>query len=150
MKIKLNFLNTILILTAISISVLIFTHKSLNTTIIRNLFETMTNHISINDKEKEVANENILIKLNEYTYTNDSYSVYCPFKATVIDTNDNNIILKCDNDYYAYFENVINVNVNKFDYVDSYDELANFEDCFTMYFYKEGIKCSYEEIIRSN
>ena len=150
MKIKLNFLNTILILTAISISFLIFTHKSLNTTIIRNLFETMTNHISINDKEKEVANENILIKLNEYTYTNDSYSVYCPFKATVIDTNDNNIILKCDNDYYAYFENVINVNVNKFDYVDSYDELANFEDCFTMYFYKEGIKFSYEEIIRSN
>lgn len=149
MKIKLNFFNLILLLTAIIISMLIFNNKTMNVNLFKNLFESMTNHLNIKNKDKEVANENILIRINEYTYTNDSFSVYCPFKATIIDNFENALILKCENNYYAYFENIFNIKVNKFDYVNSYDELANFEETFTMYFYKEGIKYSYEEVIRN-
>lgn len=150
MKIKLNILNFIMIVASIIISMLIFNQKIFSNDFLKSLFETMTNHLTIDGMDKEVANENVLIKVDTYSYANNSLEVYCPFKATVIDIDNSIIVLKCENNYYAYFEDIFNIKVKKFDYVTSNDSLANYLDQFKMYFYKEGIKYSYEEVIKCN
>ena len=83
-------------------------------------------------------------------YFNESYSIHAPIKSTVIKYDESSILLKCDNSYYAYFDNLVNVNVTYLDVVEPKYSLANFIDQFTFYFYKDNVKYSYEEVMESN
>ena len=142
-----KFLNLILIIIAIIISYLMFTNKEVNFKKLHNLFNVITNYLNLGYKEKSVSSSIKFINIENDNYFNYDYQVYAPSNGTILDCNDNSIIVKCENGYLAIFENLINVNVSKFDVVYKNDRLANFIETFTFYYFLNGEKYTYEEII---
>ena len=110
----------------------------------------MSNHININKQDQLVSSTNNYIKISQYKYTNENHRVFCPFNGTVVFKSDNNLIIKCENGYYAYYSALVNIGVNKYDVISSNDALANFVNEFIFYFMKDEILYSYEEIIGIN
>ena len=88
-----------------------------------------------------------IYRLIDNFYYNDSYSIYSPFIATILEIDTDSIYLKCNNDFVVCFKNIINIKVNKYDVVDTNVKLANFIDYFQMYFIKGDKTYSYEEVI---
>lgn len=150
MKNKMKIINSILIFLLISLSCLIFQHKTINLSFLQNIFYSMIAHTSLEKGEINVSNSINFIKVSQYTYTNTSYCIYSPFKATVIEIYESSLILKSNDNLYIYYEDIFNINVKKMDYVNYDDVLANFDDVYKMYFVKEGKIYSYEEIIGNN
>lgn len=143
-------INAILIIISLFLAYNIFIKKDMDFSFLKNLYSTMTNHININKYNQTVSTINYYKKVAEYTYTNESYSVCCPYNGTIIKQNDSEIVIKCDNGYYAYYSSLINIVVRKNDVITSQDELANFIDTFNFYFKKGEQVYSYEEIVTNN
>lgn len=142
--------NFILLIIAIVISYFIFSKKEIRFNALKSLFETMTNYLNIGKQEKMVSTFSKFICVGEDCYTNDSFSIYSPKKGTVISADENSIVIKCEDNYFAYFDNLINVNVKKLDVVSSEYSLANFIDYFNFYFIYDNNKYTYEEIMENN
>ena len=107
----------------------------------------MTNHININKEEQMVSSQLNYIKIDNYTYTNENHSIYSPFSGTVVDRNNESIIIKCENGYYVFFSSLINISVRKYDVISNSDKLAEFIETFNFYLMKDGKVYSYEEIV---
>ena len=149
MKLLFKLLNAFLLVVAIIIAYCIFTKKDVNFNRLKSLFETMTNYLNIGKEDKSVSNFPKFISISDDKYYNDNYSVYTPKKGTVMYVTQNSITIKCHDNYYAYFSNVINVKVSKLDVVTDEYALANFIDYFTFYYIYNGNKYTYEEIAES-
>ena len=134
----------------ILISCLIFTNKEVKVNALKSVFEAFSNYINIGKISSPVSSINYFIHIANDKYFNESYSIHAPIKSTVIKYDESSILLKCDNSYYAYFDNLVNVNVTYLDVVEPKYSLANFIDQFTFYFYKDNVKYSYEEVMESN
>lgn len=147
MKKLIKLINFILIISALIISSLIFINKEVNLYGVKKIYNHLTNFIYIKTNESKSVSSSIkFIKIDNNKYYNDSFTIYCPYKATVIDVNESEIILKCENNYYAYFSNLASVNVSKYDFIVPEDKLAYFIDHFVFYFFKDNERYTYEEV----
>ena len=135
MKKAIKILNLFMILISLIVSGFIFVNKDYSMPISKKIYGLIDNFLFIN------ANNN---SVNNY---NDSYSIYSPFIATILEIDTDSIYLKCNNDFVVCFKNIINIKVNKYDVVDTNVKLANFIDYFQMYFIKGDKTYSYEEVI---
>lgn len=149
MKNKIKIINVWLIILSLIISTLIFNYKTMNITFINNVFSSMINHTHLGKQDSSVSNNLNYIRIADNTYTNASYCVYSPFIATVIEVNESSIVLKNHDNIYIFFENIININVKRLDYVNCDDILANFIDNYKLYFIKNNECLTYEEIFRN-
>lgn len=145
MKNKIKIVNLFLLFISVVLSCVLFNNKTFNFDVFNKLFITMSNHMNINDKEDDVSFINNYIKVNEYTYTNDTCCVYLPLNATVIEVGEDYVTLKGMNNIYFFYKNLVNICVGKLDCLNQNDLIGNFIDTFTFYLYKEGKLISYEE-----
>ena len=143
-------INILFLIVSLFLAYNIFIKKDTDFSFLKNLYTTMTNHININKQDQTVSTLNYYLKVKNYTYTNESYSVYCPYNGTVVKQTNSEIIIKCDNGYYAFYSSLINVAVKKNDVITTQDQLANFIDTFNFYFMKGEHIYSYEEIVTNN
>lgn len=150
MKKAIKILNVLMIIISLALSGLIFINKDYSLTTIKKIYNVFDNFLLLNDSNKTVSSQMNFIKINENYYYNDSYCVYSPFKATVINYDKNSIYLKCDNSYIACLKNLINVNVSKYDVVVKGDKLANFVDYFELFFIKGESVYSYEQVLENH
>ncbi len=141
--------NFLLLIIAILISYFIFSRKEIRFNALKTLFEAMTNYLNIGRQEKTVSASSKFIYVDTDCYTNDSYSIYSPIKGTVVQVDESSLIIKCENNFYAYFDNLVNINVKKLDVVSCDDSLANFIDYFNFYFMYNNTKYTYEEIMEN-
>ena len=144
---KLKIINKILCVFVVVISCLIFNNKVIDVDFLYNAYISMINHTNLNEKDKSVSNQLNFIKVSDFTYTNESFTLYCPFSSTVIEIYENSLILKTSKGLLLVFDNLINIKVNKLDYVYENDILANFISEFNFYVIKGGEYISYEEVI---
>lgn len=142
----LKIINIFLVIIALILAYLIFIKKDLHLEKLNNYFHALTNYLNILNKPTTVSNTNKFIHLDNDIYYNEDYQIYSPYYGTILKVSDHEITIKCNNGYLAYFENIINVNVNIFDVVNKDDSLANFIDNFTFYLTYDGKKYSYYEI----
>ena len=147
MKKAIKILNLFLILISLIASGFIFVNKDYSMPISKKIYGLIDNFLFINANNNSVNNSLNYIKLKDNFYYNDSYSIYSPFVATILEIDTNSIYLKCNNDFVVCFKNIINIKVNKYDVVDTNVKLANFIDYFQMYFIKGDKTYSYEEVI---
>ena len=138
---RLKIVNALLIIVSMILSLMMFTNKNVDFDFLNNLFNKMTSHMKI-IKEKEVSSINYFNYLDKYIYTNEAHSIYFPYEATVMSVKENMLILKSTSGYLCFFENVLDINVNVFDRVNSDYKLATFIDYFIFYYVKEGKKYS--------
>lgn len=150
MKRLFKMFNFFLLIIAIILSFLIFKNKSLNFGKLNTIFHSMTNFINIGKNQNIVSNTIDFIKIENYKYYNESFSIYSPFNATVIDKSDCTITIKCENGYFATYSNLVQVSVNKYDVITPNDKLGLFADYFEFYFFDDEKRYSYEEIMWFN
>lgn len=147
MKKAIKILNLFMILISLIVSGFIFVNKDYSMPISKKIYGLIDNFLFINANNNSVNNSLNYIKLKDNFYYNDSYSIYSPFIATILEIDTDSIYLKCNNDFVVCFKNIINIKVNKYDVVDTNVKLANFIDYFQMYFIKGDKTYSYEEVI---
>lgn len=147
MKKAIKILNLFMILISLIVSGFIFVNKDYSMPISKKIYGLIDNFLFINANNNSVNNSLNYIKLKDNFYYNDSYSIYSPFIATILEIDRHSIYLKCNNDFVVCFKNIINIKVNKYDVVDTNVKLANFIDYFQMYFIKGDKTYSYEEVI---
>lgn len=147
MKKAIKILNLFMILISLIVSGFIFVNKDYSMPISKKIYGLIDNFLFINANKNSVNNSLNYIKLKDNFYYNDSYSIYSPFIATILEIDTDSIYLKCNNDFVVCFKNIINIKVNKYDVVDTNVKLANFIDYFQMYFIKGDKTYSYEEVI---
>ena len=147
MKKAMKILNLFMILISLIVSGFIFVNKDYSMPISKKIYGLIDNFLFINANNNSVNNSLNYIKLKDNFYYNDSYSIYSPFIATILEIDTDSIYLKCNNDFVVCFKNIINIKVNKYDVVDTNVKLANFIDYFQMYFIKGDKTYSYEEVI---
>lgn len=149
MKKILVIINILLIVVSIVISCLIFSNREFKVNALKSVFEAFSNYINIGKSSTPVSSFNYFIYKANNKYYNVDYSIHSPTKGTVIDYDESSILIKCENSYFAYFDDVINVNVHILDVVDPSYCLANFIEDFTFYFYKGNNIYTYEEIMEN-
>jgi len=150
MKKVIKTINFFLLIIAILLSFLIFKNKDFNLGKLNQLFNTMTNFLNIGKTNQKVSSSVNFIKLEKDKYYNDSFTVFSPFKGTIIDKQKTSITIKCDNGYLAFFDNLVSVSISKYDVIETFNKLGYFEDYFIFYFIKGEEKYSYEEIMEIN
>lgn len=147
MKKVLMIANLLLIITSIVISCFIFNNKAVKVNALKSVFEMFSNYINIGKTSSTVSSLNYFIYKANNKYYNVDFSIHSPTKGTVVSYDETSIVIKCDNYYYAFFDDLINVKVHLYDVVEPKYCLANFIDDFTFYFYKDESKYTYEEIM---
>ena len=147
MKRVIKLVNLLLLTLCCIISLFIYTNKQVSLLNLNNIYSFLNNHIKLDYNSKSVSSSLNYIYVSKYTYTNNSFSIYSPFSGTIISKNEYSILIRCDNDYHLIFKDIININVNNYDVINSEIKLANFIETYTMYFIKNGEIISYEDII---
>ena len=150
MKKCISIVNIFLLVISIIISSMIFSNKEIKFNALKSVFEAFSNYINIGKHTSTVSSFNYFVYISNNKYYNVSNSIHSPTKGTIIDYSDDSLLIKCDNNYYAYFENIINIEVSYLDVVDPSFSLANFIEDFTFYFIKGSTKFTYEEVMANN
>ncbi|MCI5745649.1 MAG: hypothetical protein MR270_05140 [Erysipelotrichaceae bacterium] len=145
-KRTLKYVNLLLLSIAILTSFLIFKKRVINTSSISKIYNVLTSYLLIGSKEKEVSSTIKFIHIEKDKYYNNEHNVYSPFNGTIINCDNNSLVIKCDNQFFAYFNSLVNVNVAKYDCITTSDILASFDEYFTFYLSFMNERYSYEEI----
>lgn len=150
MKKTIKILNIILILIAVLLSYLIFSKKNIQFNVLKKIFEATYNYINVGSTNQKVSSFMYFVPINKNQYYNEYHEIYSPQKSTILSVDDESITLKCENGYHAYFGNLLNIQVTNNDVIYPSFAIANFDDYFIFYFYKNGVVYSYEEIMGNN
>lgn len=170
-KSKIKFINRILGLISLVLAFLIYAYKDPNANVINDLFNTNINFSSLNSSlskitnsltsffnfgassestSKEVSSISKYIKVSDYYYTNSENIAFCCGDGTVLnvseDENGFQIMVKHDNGYIGIYEELVDSLVKEYDRVKINDKLGHFNKEFALYFIKDKITYSYEEI----
>lgn len=148
MKLLFKILNPILFFLVIILSVLLFSTKEYSSDFLNRLNDLLTSYLYIpHSKDLPVAGEIKFNSVDLYRYENGSNTVYSPFSATVLQRNDEQLLMKCQNGYYCVIDECISIHVKRYDVVHENDILGYFNGSFVMYFFLNDQIYSYEEII---
>ena len=79
---KLKIINCLLLLISFFVSIMIFLNKSIDLTVIENLFLSMTSHMKL-EKDHNVSAINYYNHLSLDKYNNEYYEVFFPYEAIV-------------------------------------------------------------------
>lgn len=149
MKRIIKVFNLILLVISIAISSLLFINKQYSFNILKKAFDKLFSYAYIGYNQVNTSSSLNFINISGDKYYNSSFSVFSPYKASVIKIGDDYIILKCDNGLICHFSNLINIDVKLLDVINKDYALANFIDYFVFYFIDDGKILSYEEVMEN-
>ena len=149
MKSIIKVVNLILLVISIVISSLLFINKQYSFNSLKKVFDKLFSYAYFGYNEINTSSSLNFIKVSDNKYYNESFSVFSPYKASVIKTGDDYITLRCDNGLICHFSNLVNINVKLLDVINKDYALANFIDYFIFYFIDDGKILSYEEVMEN-
>lgn len=175
-KITFKILNRLLGLLSLILAFLIYAYKDPDASLINSIFKTNINlssvnaymnkitkpllsFLNININSNEISDQEVnaqvnFIEVGEYTYTNSNNTVYSIGDGTILNVSEDDygyiVYAKFDNGYEATYENLVSVNVKKYDRINENSILGYFNDEFKLVITKDGVTYSYEEIRISN
>lgn len=149
MKRIIKLINLLLLIICIILSSLLFINKQYSLNILKNIFDNLFSFAYIGYDNIITSSSLNFIKIDQYKYYNDSFSIYSPMKGSVIKVGKDYIDIKCDNGLICHFSNIINVNVKVLDVINKDYALANFIDYFVFYFLDDGKILSYEQVMEN-
>ena len=177
-KSALKLINRLLGVLCLILAFLIYAYKDPNANFINRLFHTNINFTVINQKmikfsnqltsffsfgtKKEtttnnddlpVAANSKFVRVSDFYYTNNNKTAYSFSSGTVLSINYEEstyqIIVRHDNSYLGIYEELDTCFVKEYDRVTSDTQLGNFETEFALYFIKDKVTYSYEDIIQN-
>ncbi len=170
-----KFFNRILGVLCLILAFLIYAYKDPNANFINQTFNTnisfeklnqfmskvgttLTNFFTFgtktntSDKDLEVSANSKFVKISEFYYTNEDKTAYSFDKGTILsiseDTKGYQIIVKHDNGYLGIYEELDATLVKEYDRINKFTKLGYFETNFAIYFIKNGVTYSYEDLVK--
>lgn len=171
----LKIFNRLLGIVSLILAFLIYAYKDPSASFVNKIFHTNLNFTSFNQKivnlsnnltsffnfasknktttnDIPVSSNSKFIKVSDYYYTNDEHTAY-PFSSGTVLSIENEkgykIMIRHDNGYIGIYDELDTCLVKDYDRIDVNTKLGYFEKEFGLYFIKDKITYTYEDIIKN-